>query len=440
MKESSPKYPSIDKLLQKPPKSTKLNVSGKTVYRQATFKEKFNEDDIVENLSDSLDELIASNADPKIIQKKRTELNNIKINQKQNKQLEQKNIEKINQIDHSKLVTEPRSPVQPKSYVEAVENLKDSQMSPTKPIPEDRLPTPPRGPRTSETSNTNVAQSNLNDALERPSPFNRFAQMQAKAKMNRDKAIQKAKAKAVQAAKNELKDPIPETPTLQEVQETQAISKVKKAAQTSKAVQDAESEGSSSAESSDVEILPKQKQKSKSKKPQQQKSKRTKKKKQDDDDSTNEDTSIESTDDERKIKKKSSANMKEPVQQKLSFDNVKRKHAIFWTIKLKVQASKQPVQELVKTTKSWFKTLKQADPTVVLYDARDNNPTRCILKSKNIPTDIKSFKRFCGNANPNPAGGHVWLNVWLGHDDTSDNIRANMMGWSTQNDSTMRLK
>ena len=206
------KYPSIEKILRMPAKSSKLNVSGAPVLRQTTINSstvtQYDERDIVQNLSNKISELMDQNADPDMIQKMQNELKKAKSSQKERTELEQSNIAKVNQIQENSITSANSSPMNiletPMEAEKASDSIETKVLEPQsdKPSPDDRSPTPPRGSKSTNTPRTNVAQAQLNDALEKLTPFNRFSKMQEKAKLNRAKAIQKAKETYADKVKN----------------------------------------------------------------------------------------------------------------------------------------------------------------------------------------------------------------------------------------------
>jgi len=88
----------------------------------------------------------------------------------------------------------------------------------------------------------------------------------------------------------------------------------------------------------------------------------------------------------------------------------------------------------------WFKQMRSVDDSIVIYDYRDKQPTRCIHKTKQVPSDISHFKHYFANANPLPKGGAVWINLWIGHTDSADNIKANMSDWDSSNGCATYIK
>jgi len=114
-------------------------------------------------------------------------------------ELEKSNIAKVNQIqEKSETISKTSKSDIPDTEVVTDEKcdiadatLPDSESS--KPNPEDRSPTPPRGRNYTAKPKTNIAQASLNSALEKLTPFNRFSKMQEKAKLKREKALLRAK-------------------------------------------------------------------------------------------------------------------------------------------------------------------------------------------------------------------------------------------------------
>ena len=110
------------------------------------------------------------------------------------------------------------------------------------------------------------------------------------------------------------------------------------------------------------------------------------------------------------------------------------------TLKLKVKKHKDPVKEMMNKAGAWMKAVQIIDPTMVLYEYKSAVKTTSIPSPKKIPTEINAFKRYFSGANPLTSEGHIWCQLWLGHDEPMSNIRASLQGWSTDNDTQMYVK
>jgi len=160
-----------------------------------------------------------------------------------------------------------------------------------------------------------------------------------------------------------------------------------------------------------------------------------------DEESSHSSTSKSEQDDEEEVAKINKNKKKtKKVQPKLSHNKINRPLNTYLSVKLSVQASNKPVQALIQTATNWFKQMRKVDDSIVLYDYRDKTPTRSIHKPKLVPNDISAFKHFFANANPLPKGGAVWINAWIGHTDSADNIKANMSEWDITNNSATYIK
>ena len=50
------------------------------------------------------------------------------------------------------------------------------------------------------------------------------------------------------------------------------------------------------------------------------------------------------------------------------------------------------------------------------------------------------MKKYFNNINVKPNGGHTWFQVWLGHDESAENLLMNMKHWSSQSDTYIYKK
>ena len=80
------------------------------------------------------------------------------------------------------------------------------------------------------------------------------------------------------------------------------------------------------------------------------------------------------------------------------------------------------------------------DSSIVIYKFEGEVPDEAIIGSKNIPSDFSTMKQFFNNVNVKPNGGHAWFQVWLGHDESCDNILTNIKHWSTSSNTSMYRK
>ena len=120
--------------------------------------------------------------------------------------------------------------------------------------------------------------------------------------------------------------------------------------------------------------------------------------------------------------------------------NITRNNSCYYSIKLKIEKGKIPTKQLSKQLKLWLKTLQTMDPTVVIYEYSSETPTQAITSPKDISDDITFLKRYFTNISIKPNGGHTWFQVWLGHDDSSENLIINTKHWMKENDSNIYKK
>ena len=153
--------------------------------------------------------------------------------------------------------------------------------------------------------------------------------------------------------------------------------------------------------------------------------------------------SDDSTDDnipDDSIKNKKSKSSSKKSTKKQTKIRIARTYDTYFSIKLKVEKGKVPTQQLVKALKKWFSQLLIIDPTCIIYGYENEIPTDAIMKSKNIPTDISIIKKFFSNISVKPNGGFSWFQVWIGHDDTPENIIVNMKNWAIENETVIYEK
>ena len=67
-------------------------------------------------------------------------------------------------------------------------------------------------------------------------------------------------------------------------------------------------------------------------------------------------------------------------------------------------------------------------------------PTEAITSVKNIPSDFSIMKKYFSNISVKPNGGHSWFQVWLGQNESPENLLTNLKHWSTSSNTSMYKK
>ena len=98
------------------------------------------------------------------------------------------------------------------------------------------------------------------------------------------------------------------------------------------------------------------------------------------------------------------------------------------------------IKQLVKALQKWYKQLQAVDPTLIIYEFEKDLPTKAVLTSKQVPTDINQLKNFFSNISVQPQGGHTWFQLWAGHYESTENLVVNMKYWSKENDTYLYEK
>lgn len=143
----------------------------------------------------------------------------------------------------------------------------------------------------------------------------------------------------------------------------------------------------------------------------------------------------------RKSKKpNSNSTTKSTQEKKQTTISVTRSFNVYYSVKLHVEKGAIPTKQLEKALKNWYKQLLLMDSSVVIYKFEGDVPNEAIIGSKNIPSNFSTMKQFFNNINVKPNGGHSWFQVWLGHDESYDNILTNIKHWSTTSNTSMYRK
>ena len=66
------------------------------------------------------------------------------------------------------------------------------------------------------------------------------------------------------------------------------------------------------------------------------------------------------------------------------------------------------------------------DTIIVIYTFESFIPTEAITNIKKIPSDFSIIKKYFNNINVKLNGGHTWFQVWLGYNESSENLLTNM--------------
>ena len=120
--------------------------------------------------------------------------------------------------------------------------------------------------------------------------------------------------------------------------------------------------------------------------------------------------------------------------------NISRPFSTYYTLKLKVKASKNSVKELVSKAKVLFKALREVDGSLVIYSYKEDVPSKAIINEDDIPDNINKLKEFFSGANPTPKAGHVWASLWIGHSEETENLHSSFKYWSMENDTFLYKK
>ena len=159
----------------------------------------------------------------------------------------------------------------------------------------------------------------------------------------------------------------------------------------------------------------------------------------------NDDSSNESKEEVKIISKKksrmpASKSKVKKSKTKQTTISVSRSFNVYYSVKLHVEKGTIPTKQLEKALITWYKQLLLMDSSIVIYKFEGEVPDEAIIGSKNIPSDFSTMKQFFSNVNVKPNGGHAWFQVWLGHDESCDNILTNIKHWSTSSNTSMYRK
>ena len=120
--------------------------------------------------------------------------------------------------------------------------------------------------------------------------------------------------------------------------------------------------------------------------------------------------------------------------------SISRQFNVYYSVKLNVEKGPIPTKQLEKALQAWYKQLLLMDPSTVIYAFESIIPSEAITSIKNIPSDFSIMKKYFNNISVKPNGGHTWFQVWMGHDESSDNLIMNMKHWSTESNTFIYKK
>lgn len=119
---------------------------------------------------------------------------------------------------------------------------------------------------------------------------------------------------------------------------------------------------------------------------------------------------------------------------------ISRPHKTFFCAKIKVKSSSNSMEELQKKTKQWFDYLRQVDSTTIVYPFKEETPSSALFPSENIPDSLVPFRNYFHQANSRSREGHVWLNMYIGHTETVDDILREMDNYKNNTDTFTYVK
>jgi len=165
----------------------------------------------------------------------------------------------------------------------------------------------------------------------------------------------------------------------------------------------------------------------------------------DDDDSDSNQSSMEEENDEEEDSNTSDdseeeENKKKAKKKKQTKINVIREYNTYFSVKVKVDKGAVTSKQLLKALKTFFTQLYLLDSNIAIYEYEAVNPSKAILKVKDIPKDYSIMKKFFSNISVKPNGGHTWFQMWIGHDEQIENILIDMKQWSSESDSHLYKK
>ena len=108
---------------------------------------------------------------------------------------------------------------------------------------------------------------------------------------------------------------------------------------------------------------------------------------------------------------------------------IKRPHQTYFCVKLQIKKSTDPMNELLTKSKQWFDYLRTVDETAILYPYKDTEPTTARMSSSSIPDSLAPFKNYFQQASLRLTEGHTWINVYVGHTESSDDIVREMVNY-----------
>ena len=344
-------------------------------------------------------------------------------------------INNLPMIEHQKMMEEEQSVT--KTFIESQQLLEDSSDDNMSQSDEDSLDDGQKTPIAKPNSKPiNVIQKQLDDALKELSPQEKISKMRSQAKVNNEKRKMQIKELNDKKEKSKTSSKLSKSSKISKKNDDKVEKKLnkvtkKQSSQNQYYILDPSSDTSDDISNNNPSKTDDNKNESDDNNTSDQSMNESDYSENDDSDDNSSTNSHDTEDNNNETSNKAA---------KQTTINAKRNFNVYYSIKLKVEKGQIPTQQLEKSLKEWYKQLLLMDPTLVIYEFEDTSPNTAIMSLKNMPSDFTIMKKYFNNINVKPNGGHTWFQVWLGHDESAENLLMNMKHWSSQSDTYIYKK
>ena len=108
---------------------------------------------------------------------------------------------------------------------------------------------------------------------------------------------------------------------------------------------------------------------------------------------------------------------------------IKRKNNGLYTLKLPVNDNDNAAREMQRSIMEWFKEMREVDPSITIYDWKNDDMSRVISKTTEITSKVAAMRHLISGVRPRSQAGLIWMNIHIGHDGPPSELDEDMDWW-----------
>ena len=112
---------------------------------------------------------------------------------------------------------------------------------------------------------------------------------------------------------------------------------------------------------------------------------------------------------------------------------ISRNTKAFIMVKLNVLDNKDANKTMLSTLRQMFKAIKTGCQTFVIYEYDKDDYKCAITSTEQIKGNLQHIRRFFKNVNPKEKKGDMWFNIYVGMDESIDELREGTNWWFKEN-------